>query len=251
MPSSTYQCSRSLSQCWNQCSASSGRDEELHLHLLELARAEDEVARRDLVAEGLADLGDPERRFLARELQDVLEVDEDALGRLGAQVGDRAGLLHGPDGRFEHQVEVTRLGQVALVGFAGVLRGFAPAGKLADVVGAEALLAGPAVDQWIGEAGQVPRGLPDPGVLQDRGVQRDDVVALLQHRAPRPALDVSLQQDSVVAEVIGRADPAVDLRGREYEAAPLAQGDDLLHRHDIPGHGEIWLIHAGSRSGTR
>src|SRR5439155_6029675 len=31
-----------------------GVDEVLHLHLLELARTEDEVARRDLVAEGLA-----------------------------------------------------------------------------------------------------------------------------------------------------------------------------------------------------
>ena len=40
-----------------------GRDEELHLHLLELAGAEDEVARGDLVAERLADLGDPERRL--------------------------------------------------------------------------------------------------------------------------------------------------------------------------------------------
>src|SRR5207247_7010508 len=35
-------------------------DEELHLHLLELAGAEDEVARCDLVAERLADLPDPE-----------------------------------------------------------------------------------------------------------------------------------------------------------------------------------------------
>ena len=35
-----------------------GRDEVLDLHLLELARAEDEVARRDLVAERLADLRD-------------------------------------------------------------------------------------------------------------------------------------------------------------------------------------------------
>src|SRR5205814_8581533 len=34
--------------------------EELHLHLLEFPRPEDEVPRRDLVAERLADLGDPE-----------------------------------------------------------------------------------------------------------------------------------------------------------------------------------------------
>ena len=35
--------------------------EELDLHLLELARAEGEVPRRDLVAKALADLGDAER----------------------------------------------------------------------------------------------------------------------------------------------------------------------------------------------
>src|SRR5436190_2292273 len=62
------------------------RDEELHLHLLELAGAEDEVAGDDLVAERLADLRDSERRLDARELEHVLEVDEDPLRRLGAQV---------------------------------------------------------------------------------------------------------------------------------------------------------------------
>ena len=62
------------------------RHEVLHLHLLELAGAEHEVAGRDLVAERLADLGDAERRPLARGLQDVLEVGEHALGRLRPQV---------------------------------------------------------------------------------------------------------------------------------------------------------------------
>src|SRR5437899_2569070 len=67
------------------------RDEELHLHLLELAQPEEEVAGRDLVAEGLAaDLRDAERRLAARELRDVLEVDEDPLRGLGAEVRGRA-----------------------------------------------------------------------------------------------------------------------------------------------------------------
>src|SRR4029077_1695435 len=51
-----------------------GAAEVLHLHLLELARPEDEVAWRDLVAEGLPDLRDPERKLLPRGLLDVLEV---------------------------------------------------------------------------------------------------------------------------------------------------------------------------------
>ena len=107
-------CMRCSSQCSNHRCGLGGRHEELHLHLLELARAEDEVAGRDLVAKALADLGDPERRLLAGELEVVLEVEEDALGGLGPQVDGRALLLDRPDGRLEHQVEVARLGQVAV-----------------------------------------------------------------------------------------------------------------------------------------
>ena len=63
-----------------------GFDEELHLHLLELAGAEDESCPGDLVAEALADLADAERRLLARRGDHVGEVDEDALRRLRAQI---------------------------------------------------------------------------------------------------------------------------------------------------------------------
>src|SRR5215213_390681 len=208
-------------------------DEELHLHLLKLTCPENEIAGRDLVAERLADLRDPERRLSAGELQDVLEVDEDALGGLRAQVDGRALLLHRPDGRLEHQIEVARLGQVAVGALAGVLRGLLTALELVEVIGAEALLAGAAVDERIGEAGEVAGGLPHPRVLDDRAVERDDVVAVLQHRAPPLALDVRLEQDAVMAVVIGRSDPTVDLGGGEDEAAPLAQRDDLLHGHNV------------------
>src|SRR5262245_33743459 len=57
-------------------------DEVLHLHLLELAGPEDEIARGDLVPERLAGLRDAERRLLPRGLHDVEEVDEDALSGL-------------------------------------------------------------------------------------------------------------------------------------------------------------------------
>ena len=69
-----------------------GLAEELEFHLLELAGTEDEVAGRDLVAEGLADLADAERRLLARGVHDVRVVDEDALGGFGTQVV-QAGLV--------------------------------------------------------------------------------------------------------------------------------------------------------------
>src|ERR1700738_4635527 len=90
------------------------RHEELHLHLLEFPHAEYEVPGGDLVAEALADLGDPERWLLARELEVVLEVEEDALRGLGAKIDSRALLLDRPNGRLEHQVEGARFGEVAV-----------------------------------------------------------------------------------------------------------------------------------------
>ena len=234
MPSSVYQRSRSSIQSRYQLLGVGRRDEELHLHLLELAGAEDEVAGRDLVAEGLADLGDPERRLLAGEAEHVLEVDEDALRRLRPQVDLRALAGDRADVGLEHQVELARLGELAAALRAAQLGvGVAAFGldRLAQMVLAPAPLAlAEALDERVGEALEVARGLPDPRVLEDRRVERDDVVALLQHRPPPLGLDVVLQQHAVVAVVVGRAEAAVDLRGGEDEAAPLAERDDLLHR---------------------
>ena len=210
-----------------------GRHEELHLHLLELARTEDEVAGRDLVAERLADLGDPERRLFPGELQDILEVDEDPLGRFGAQVDGRALLGDRAHVRLEHEVELARLGQLPAADRAAKL---AFGLHLAQMVLAEALLAlAQALDERVAEALQVAGRLPSLRVHQDRGVQRDDVVALLDHRARPLGLDVVLQQDAVVAVVVRRGQSAVDLGRLEDEAAPLAERHDLVHRHDV-GH---------------
>src|SRR3954454_767770 len=210
------------------------RDEELHLHLLELERPEDEIARRDLVAKGLADLRDSEGRLLAGEAEDVLEVDEDALRGLGPEVRPVRFVLHRADEGLEHQVEPARLGELAAADRAmdlalGVLVAEL---VLTEVVLAKAPLAlTEALHERVGEAGEMPGGLPDPGVLDDRGVERDDVIPFLEHRAPPLALHVVLQQDAVVAVVVGVPESAVDLRGGEDESAPLAEGDDLVEGH--------------------
>jgi hypothetical protein len=94
-----------------------------------------------------------------------------------------------------------------------------------------------ALDQRVGEALEVARGLPRARVHEDGGVEGDDVVALLHHRAPPLGLDVRLELYAVVPVVVGRGQPAVDLRRREDEAAALAQRDDLVHRDDILGLG--------------
>jgi hypothetical protein len=132
-----------------------GRAEELHLHLLELAGAEDEVAGGDLVPERLADLGDTERRLLAGELEDVLEVVEDPLRRLGPQIGVRARVGDRSDLRLDQQVEVARLPEIAVRAFAWVLGGLVSAFAELELVLAEALLADLALDQRVGEAGEV------------------------------------------------------------------------------------------------
>src|ERR1019366_1292887 len=59
------------------------RYEELQFHHLELAGAEHEVARGDLVSEGPAELRDPKRWLAPGGRRDVQEVHEHALCRLG------------------------------------------------------------------------------------------------------------------------------------------------------------------------
>ncbi len=87
--------------------------EKLDLHLLELARAEGEVARSDLVAKALAHLGDAERHAYARAIEHVLEIDEDALRGFRTQEGRILFAPQRPDRRLEHQVELARLGERA------------------------------------------------------------------------------------------------------------------------------------------
>ena len=83
-----------------------GLDEELHLHLLELAHAENELPGHDLVTEGLADLRNAERNLHAAGLLDVQVVDENALGRLRTQIDDVRAFGGGAHGGLEHQVEL-------------------------------------------------------------------------------------------------------------------------------------------------
>jgi hypothetical protein len=174
-------------------------------------------------------------------LGDVLEVDEDALRRLRPEEDLGARLLHGADRRLEHEVELARLRQVALAVLAGPFARAHAALRLLELVGAEAELARPAVDERIREARYVPRRLPDLRVEHDRGIEQDDVVAFLHHRLDPAGADVVLQQDAVVPVVVPGPEAAVDL-GRWKDEAPAAtQRDDLLHRHGIGGGGDAFL----------
>jgi hypothetical protein len=87
----------------------------LDLRLRELPHPQQARPWVDLVAVGLADLGGRKGQAPAVEVQEVFEVDENALGRLRAEVADRVAAR--ADGGLEHEVEGVRLGQgVARVG---------------------------------------------------------------------------------------------------------------------------------------
>ena len=85
-------------------------DEVLDFHLLEFTVAEDEVAGGNLIAEGLAHLGDAEGQLFAGSVDHILEIDEHALGGLRSQIDYRDSILNRSHKGLEHQVELAGLG---------------------------------------------------------------------------------------------------------------------------------------------
>ena len=216
-------------------------DEELHLHLLELTRTENESPGRDLVAERLADLRNAERHLLPRRLLHVEEVHVRPLRRLRPQVDGRRRIFHGAHLRLEHQVELPRLSEITVRGLARLLRRLLATRGVRHLVGAEAALAGLAVDERIDEPTHVPGRLPHARVHEDRRVEPLDVVARADHRLPPLLLQVALERNAEWPVIPHRAQPAVDLGGLEDEAAPLAQRDEFFE--DVRR-----VAHAGFRS---
>ena len=223
--------------------------EEFQLHLLELARAEGEVARRDFVAEGLADLRDAEGHLAARGALHVLEVDEDALRRLGAQIDLRLAVLGHALKGLEHHIELADGRELA---FAAARAGHAVAGDvfvqrvvahsvdlhldavllvpvLDERVGAVAHPAVLAVDERVVEVDHMPGRDPDLGVHQDGAVQPDVVRAFLHEALPPRALDVVLQLHAERAVVPRIRQPPVNLAAAVDKASALAVGDDFIH----------------------
>ena len=203
------------------CLVAAWGHEELQLHLLELAHPEDEVARRDLVAERLADLRDAERQAGGGGIQHVLEVGEDRLRGLWPQVGERSAVFHRADVGLEHQIEGARGREVA--------RAAARTGAVAEVVGAPARFALAAIHQRVGEGFLVARIAQHLRVGEDGRVQAFHVVAFMHHRPPPRGLQVVLQLHAERAVVVHALQAAVDFAGLEYEAAPLAQRNQFVH----------------------
>ncbi|EPY33897.1 glycyl-tRNA synthetase [Strigomonas culicis] len=89
--------------------------EVFDLRQRELAHADERRARGDLVAEGTADAGAGKGHALrVARVQQALEVEDDALRQLGAQVADAVAL--GADVRLEHEVEGEGLAEGVALG---------------------------------------------------------------------------------------------------------------------------------------
>ena len=205
-------------------------DEELHLHLFELASAEDEVARGDLVAEALADLTDAERRLAACGGHHVGEVHEDALRGLGPQIVQAFLGLDRAEVRLEHHVEFARLGPLTRLTGVGIANVGQPVGRRMAVLGlvrldemvcAVTLVRDQRLDQRVVEHLDVAGGHPHLAGQDDRRVDADDVVAIGDHGAPPLPFDVLLEFHAKRSVVPGRFRAAVDLAGLEHESAPL------------------------------
>ena len=226
-----------------------GLAEELQLHLLELAHAEDEVAGRDLVAEGFAYLPYAERHALSRGALDVLEVDEYALRGLGTEIDGVRRVLGDALEGLEHQVELAYGGEIRLAAH-GADDAFLldvvlhlpvrPAGDgavdalllhvvLNEVVRTVARLAGLAVHERIGKAAYMPRRLPHGRVHKYGAVHADVVRAFGDEFLPPRRFDVVFERDAERTVVPGVGESAVYLAAGEDESAVFAQRDKFVH----------------------
>src|SRR5690606_13887841 len=105
------------------------------------------------------------------------------------------------------------------------------------MIGAEALLRDQAIDERIGEAREMTRSLPHLRVHDDRCVETDDVLALVDHRAPPLVHDVALELDAERSVVISAPEPSIDLARLKHEASLFRDRDHLLHEVDLLGRG--------------
>ena len=198
-----------------------GHAEKLHLHLLELASAENEVTGGDLVSEAFTDLSYSERQFLAGGLLNVDEVYKYPLRGLRPHKDLRAGFLHRAHKSLEHTVELPRLRQLPSA------RGTLP--RAIQIIVSEPLFASLAVYQRVGETLNVAGDFPDARVHQYRGINPYYIIASGDHIPPPCVFYVALKLDSKGAVVPCARQAAIYLAGLKNEPALFAQVYDGIH----------------------
>src|SRR5260370_32129833 len=87
-----------------------------HFHLLKLARGQDEISGRNLVAKRLANLRNPKGNLSSHGVLHIQKVDEDALRRLRPQIRKRCWIVFicdGPKSCTKHHVERPWVGEIS------------------------------------------------------------------------------------------------------------------------------------------
>ena len=150
-------------------------NEELHLHLLKLARPEGEVPWCHLVTESLATLRDSERHLHPGRHLHIAKVDEDRLRGLRSQIGDRLGIFRRPNISFEHEAKLAwRVEPTVAV---GAFRGHLVYAQVTpQVVDPVTTLALSTVDHHVVEVANVTRRFPHFRLHYDRSVVTNDVL---------------------------------------------------------------------------
>src|ERR1051326_3437374 len=201
----------------------SGHNEKLDLHLLELADAKDEILRRDFVSIRLADLCDTEWEFPVCRIENVLEIDENALRRFRPEISDILFVFDRANGCLEHEIERPGLGEIVKADLGAFL-------TWVDLIGAKAFFAFAAVDERIRESRFMAGVTQDKLVHEDSRVKTFDIVALVDGGTPPNTLDVIFQLDAHRAVVPRSLQAAVEFASLKKETTPLAQRHDLVHR---------------------
>lgn len=155
-------------------------------------------------------------------------MDEHSLGSLGAEVGKVSLVLYGADVRFEHQVKLAGFGQIPTTGV-DHFAGFLGAGCGRDLIGAEAALAGFAVDHGVGEGGLVSTGFPYGATHENGAIHSDDIVPVLGHAFPPVILQITFQGSPEWAVIPSAVQATVDFGRREDKASAFTESDDLFH----------------------
>src|SRR6185369_2251116 len=207
----------------------SWRNEILHLHLLELASSQNEVSRRDFVAERLTDLCDTKRQFAPHGRLHIQEVNEYALSGFRPQISQRGRIVICNRAQFglQHGVDRPRFGPVA--------RATGRTLVVDNLVGSKAAFALAAIDQPIIKRRLVTRVLPDKTIENDRRVDALDVVTFVDEPAPPGLFDVIAELDAEWAIVPGAAEAAINFGRRENKTSPLGErnnGIDVWCRHE-------------------
>ena len=197
-----------------------GFDEVFDFHLFKFTVAENEVAGGNFITERFTHLGDAEGQFLAGGGNDVLKIDEHALGGFRPQVDGGIGVFDRAHKGLKHQVELARIGKLAAAGRAGLLFQF---------VRPPALLAAFAFHQRVGEILEVSAGYPDLGMHQDTGIDTDHIIPALDHIFPPGVFDIAFQLDAQRSEVPATGQTAVDFAALKDKPPPAAEGNNFLH----------------------